>query len=116
MNFTEFAKSINGKPWQKAGHNRIYFGGYGKDISAYLDYVDFDGEVMGDFDESQIADPLMGSVLKVFSNCNQSRNWILNRCKQVKHKIMLALNEILGDEIAPVCENWQAVCLSCNND
>ena len=89
----------------KWDNRRIYINGYGRDIKAY---VQFD-EPWTDADECTGPMGLWaGCALKVYSDSDQSRQWLINRAKQVKHEIMLALADaeiILGD----VCITWQEV-------
>lgn len=82
---------------------RVYLNGYGRDISAYFE-LDPDGS---QFDPN---DPLHGTNLKVWSNSYQSQAWLVNRCKQVKHSIMLAIKRT-GLVSCEVCQRWEDVIL-----
>lgn len=99
----ELASYIGGSAWVKAGKQRVYFNGYGRDIKAYLD-IDPDVDVYA-VDEDGLVE---GAALKVWSDAPQAQNWVVNRAKQVKHQIMLKVAKITG---ASVCTNWQEVAL-----
>jgi hypothetical protein len=87
--------------------SRIYLNGYGRDMKCYITFDDPDADAatltgaMGLFD---------GAALKVYSDTEQSRAWLVNRAKQVKHVIMLRLAEA-GVVTGPVCETWREVIL-----
>jgi hypothetical protein len=87
--------------------SRIYLNGYGRDMKCCIMFDDPDADAatltgpMGLFD---------GAALKVYSNADQSHAWLVNRAKQVKHVIMLQLEEA-GVITGPVCETWQEVIL-----
>lgn len=83
--------------WQ---NSRIYLNGYGKDISAF---ITFDDPTEEDFQN-----PYSGCCLKVFTKTEAPKSWRVNRCKQVKHKIMLGMGYIVGSE---PCERWEDVIL-----
>ena len=78
---------------------RIYLNKLGKDINAW---IELDTPDTLDFDNA--AD---GISIKVFSNCNQGRSWLINRAKQVKFNIMETLNQ--ANIIADICDDWNAV-------
>jgi hypothetical protein len=97
--------------WDKKGQ-RVYINGHGRDIKAWFEF-DSDDEVTNDLD-----DIFSGSRLRVYSDCNQGRQWLINRAQQVKHQIMVDLHEMaVGGDIksatlaAPVCESWRDVIL-----
>ena len=99
----DLAEALHGTAWKRGTKARIYFNGHGKDISAYLEFDP------GSQIRPQVIDGvIVGASLKVFTNCHQSQQWRINRCKQVKHTIMLRLQAIIGGE---VCESWQNVIL-----
>ena len=98
------AEGFEAKTWKD---QRIYLNGYGRDIKAYITFDD----PTHDLNVEDESDTLFaGCGLKVYSDCEQSRSWLINRAKQVKHSIMLRLNEL---NIIPweVCKNWQEVIL-----
>lgn len=93
---------IHCKNWK---NKRLYFSGLDKDINAYLTF---------DEPEQEAEHLLAGTSLKVFSNAEQSPKWLANRAKQVKHIIMLKIQETgvtHSGKPFEVCENWQDVIL-----
>ena len=97
------------RPWREF---RVYLNNYGKDIKAYIELDEPTAE-LGD-DEYLFN----GCALRVFSNAAQSRAWLINRAKQVKHGIMCELDTVndksnfaLFGEKVETCENWQDVIL-----
>jgi hypothetical protein len=96
--------ALDAKIWRG---DRIYLNGYGKDISAYITFDDAltpADECVGTMGLFQ------GCALKVFSNANQDRSWIISRAKQIKHGIMVAM---VNASIVPgpVCSDWRDVVL-----
>ena len=79
---------------------RVYLNGYGRDVKAWIEPEVPDAPAPNDI--------YAGCSLKVFSNCDQSHKWLVNRAKQMKHLIMqqLADSGIVKDEI---CQSWQDV-------
>ena len=98
---TEAIKSsgISAKAWKES---RIYLSGFGKDITAYITL---------DEPLSETFEHLFGGcALKVFTDCNQGANWKMNRYRQVKHSIMMTLDEAgITSSIGSVCENASEV-------
>ena len=99
----------------KAWKDRIYFNGFGRDIAAYLE-IDKDLEAYANpqaLADSELNISTIGQAvglsLKVYSSCQQTRRWKLNRCKQVKHAIMLDLQKAGYCQEAPA--SWQDVIL-----
>jgi hypothetical protein len=84
--------------------SRIYLNGYGRDIKAWIEIDDPDAP----FEEDA---PYAGCNLKVFSDCEQSRKWLINRAKQVKHEIMWELHntKITSYVMGEPCKNWEDV-------
>ncbi len=99
LKMEEVLKSANIKASQWKGI-RVYLNGFGKDVKAYFEFDNPFAESPDNvFDET---------ALKVFSNCNQSKSWKINRSKQVKHTIMVKLEQ--AGLVDGVCETWQEVC------
>ena len=104
LNDNGFIASI----WQ---NRRVYINGYGgkkydKDIKAYID-IDEPFEEVPDETGSSPVHPLMaGCALKVFSNADQERQWLINRAKQFKRNVAVQLHEVgLVKEAPP--EDWR---------
>lgn len=90
---------ISAKSWRDS---RIYLSGFGRDITAYITL---------DEPLSETFEHLFGGCsLKVFTDCEQSQNWKMNRYREVKHKIMITLDEAgITTSIGRVCENASEV-------
>jgi hypothetical protein len=83
---------------------RIYINKLGGDITAY---VEMDNPLNNE------AEMLWsGCSLKVFTDCEQTTAWRLNRRKQIKHGLMKAIHAtgVCGDLPAP-SERWEDVIL-----
>ena len=97
---------------ERSGMLRIYLDGHGRDSRAYLDFglcIEDRASADEDIAEDMTGEGLFrGACLTVFSDCNQTPKWITNRRKQVKHAIMLRLNELFD---LPVCGDWREVIL-----
>ena len=101
-------KGFDVKPWQ----DRIYFNGLGRDIKAFL-------QIDSDISQQDIADVELsistisraaGLSLKVFSDCQQqSRKWRINRCKEIKHALLLGLQK--AGYCTDVPADWRDVIL-----
>ena len=90
---------ISAKVWKDS---RIYLSGFGRDITAY---ITLDEPLSETFEHL-----FQGCALKVFTDCNQSANWKMNRYRQVKHSIMITLDEAgITSSIGSVCENASEV-------
>lgn len=108
------AEGIDAAAWIKNGRSRIYLNGHGRDIKAWIEMDDPEG------DGSEYVDELYsGCNLKVYSNANQDQKWLTNRSKQIKHSIMLRLHEAATDGelkspllASPICDDWRDVILS----
>jgi len=90
---------LNAAIWR---NQRIYINGLGTDITAHFAFDDTQATA-GD-------DLLEGATLKVFSNCNQNRAWLLNRAKQVKHNLMVRVFNAGISKVEPPAE-WREVIL-----
>lgn len=92
--------------WAPKGKDasRIYLNGYGKDIKAYLAFDNAETAAEA-FDGGDL---MAGARLCVWSNCEESRNWLINRAKEVKHTIML---ELYHNDICTYkpCKRWQDI-------
>lgn len=82
---------------------RIYLNKYGRDIDAFIDMDD-------PLDECPAGDIWYGCALRVFSRADQSRQWLDNRRRQVKHSLMRDLASA-GIVASPICKNWREVIL-----
>jgi len=98
------AAGIKGSVWRE---QRIYLSGHGKDIKAY---IIFDDPLRDAADCTGPMGLYAGCALRVFSDANQSRKWLVNRAKQVKHNIMAEM-VLLGIAPGPICEDWQDIIL-----
>lgn len=77
--------------WQD---RRIYINSYcgqpyGKDMKVYIDIDEpLQDAPNGELQDTDQFHPLFaGCALKVFSNATQSKSWLINRAKQVKHAV-----------------------------
>ena len=89
---TELRDRLNANGFKAAiwQDRRIYLNGYGKDIKAYVEL----DEPLRERNPQDATDTLYsGCALKVYSNADQDRKWLVNRAKQVKHALMIRLAE-----------------------
>lgn len=93
-------EKIDVKNWKS---KRLYFQGFGKDISAYFEDIDEE--------EFYPEQPTSGTALKVFTNAQQVHTWKINRAKEVKHEIMSLLHHHFPDYFVQPCEKWQDIIL-----
>lgn len=96
------AAGLDAKSWKG---QRIYLNGLGRDISAYITLDE-------PASEAEPGSLFSGCALKVFSNAEQDRQWLINRAKQVKHGLMERIHGagITASPGAP-CATWQEVIL-----
>ena len=100
----------------KAWRDRIYINGLGKDIKAYFQ-IDKDLEFYANprelADSAELSIGTIGQAcglaLKVFTDCPQGHRWKINRCKQIKHEIMLDLQKVGFCQEVPA--SWHDVIL-----
>ena len=93
-------RGVKADLWEKHGFTRIYLGGFGKDIKAYIEL---------DEPESAVTDDLWcGARLSVRSRAAAPDNWLLNREKQIRHAIMIRLSESQIVD-CKVCDDWRDV-------
>ena len=82
--------------WQ---NRRVYINGFGgrkydRDIKAYIE-IDEPAEEIPEVGDSSPVHPLLaGCAIKVFSNADQDRQWLINRAKQFKRHVAAQLHEV----------------------
>lgn len=90
---------LNAAIWR---NQRIYINNLGTDITAYFTFDDTQATA-GD-------NLLQDTALKVYSSCPQSRLWVMNRAKQVKHNLMVRVFNAGISKVEPPAE-WREVIL-----
>jgi len=104
LNTNGFQSSV----WQ---NRRIYLNGfkgnkYDRDIKAYIE-IDEPLDEVPEVSESSPVHPLMaGCAVKVFSNADQDRQWLVNRSKQFKRGVAVQLHATGLLKDAPP-EDWR---------
>jgi hypothetical protein len=111
---TEFLadKGMKASAWK---NRRVYLNGYGRDIKACIVLDD----PLDTYNPDDETDSLYsGCSLKVYSNCEQGRKWLINRAKQVKHNIMCEMatigeadDNLFGSSGTKVCDDWRDIIL-----
>ena len=100
--------SFRSKIWK---NRRIYLSGfkggkYDRDIKVYIE-LDEPLEEVPEVSESSPVHPLLtGCAVKVFSDADQGRQWLINRSKQCKRGVAAQLHEVGLLKDAPP-EDWR---------
>jgi len=102
------ANGFTASTWQD---RRVYINGfngkrYDKDIKVYIDIDEPLEPVPDDTGPSPVHPLLTGCAVKVFSNADQERQWLINRAKQYKRGVAVQLHKVgLLNDAPP--EDWR---------